>query len=77
MIGYHVTTKKKIMKYIKNGRTDAPIRAWKTIQEAERFSKQTGRRIIVRLKLPDNTSNLFGHKGMAVQFDYPCETKEW
>ena len=66
MIVWHVTTWKKLNKYIRNGGIKPPVRAWKTIDEAERFSKQTGRRLIVRLKVPSDTPTLPGHNGMAV-----------
>jgi hypothetical protein len=66
MVVYHVTTFKKLNKYVKNGYIKAPVRAWKTINEAERFSKQTKRRIIIRLKFPENAETLEGHKGNAV-----------
>jgi hypothetical protein len=42
------------------------VRAWKNIQQAERFSKSTGRQIILRLKFPNNAENLPGHFGEAV-----------
>lgn len=69
MIVYHVTTLKKLMKYLQNGGIKPPVRGWLNINYAERFSKQTGRRIILRLKFPDNLENVekvIGHKGMAV-----------
>jgi hypothetical protein len=46
----------------------APVRGWKKIESAERFSKQTGRQIILRLKFPDDGSvkQLEGHRGEAV-----------
>ena len=31
-----------------------------------RFSKQTGRKVILRLKFPENAEQLPGHKGMAL-----------
>jgi hypothetical protein len=66
MIVWHVTTWKKLNRYMQNGGIRPPVRAWKTIREAERFSKQTGRRLIIRLKVPEDTPTLLGHKGMAV-----------
>lgn len=66
MIAWHVTTWKKLNRYMRNGGILPPIRAWKTIEEAERFSKQTGRMIILRLKFPDDAETLEGHKGAAV-----------
>lgn len=70
MIVYHVTTFKKLMRYRHNRGILPPVRAWKTIEEAERFSKQTGRKLILRLKFPDDKiRQLPGHKGMAVYMD--------
>jgi len=66
MIAYHVTSIKKLRKYLEAGQIKAPVRAWKDISGAERFSKQTGRGIILRLKLPDDTPPLEGHQGQAV-----------
>jgi len=63
---YHVTSKKKLLKYLQVGKIKAPVRAWKTMQEAERFSCQTGRRVILRLKSNNSFKPLEGHKGMAV-----------
>lgn len=65
MIVYHVTTKNKLMKYLSNGAIKAPVRGWETISEAERFSKQTGRKIILRLKFPDNAEKWPGHHNLA------------
>lgn len=61
MTVYHVTTAKKLQKFLKTGKIVAPVRAWENIQQAERFSKQTGRKIILRLKFPDTASKYEGH----------------
>ena len=66
MIVWHVTTRKKLEKYLRNGGIKSPVRAWKSIISAERFSKQTGRHIILRLKFPDNAETLKEHRGEAV-----------
>ena len=42
-----------------------PVRAWENISQAERFSKSTGRKIILRLKFPNNASKLEGHFNQA------------
>jgi hypothetical protein len=63
---YHVTTKKKLAKYLQHGYIQPPVRAWKFIASAERFSKQTGRRLIIRL-VKDKTFVPFeGHRGEAL-----------
>lgn len=73
MIVYHVCGISKLHKYENDGRIRAPVRAWADIVEAERFSKQTGRPIILRLKFPNNCGVLFGHRGKArfIESDYP------
>ncbi|MGQ4893510.1 MAG: hypothetical protein ACP6IQ_02670 [Candidatus Njordarchaeia archaeon] len=65
MIVYHVTSLKKLNKYTKTGYILPPVRAWENIQQAERMSKSTGRRIILRLKFPDNAPKLEGHFNQA------------
>jgi len=68
MIVYHVTTYKKLTKYIESGKILPPVRAWENINDAERMSIQTGRKIILRLKFPDNSPKLAGHKNRARVF---------
>lgn len=75
MIVYHVISSSKLSRCINMGYLTAPVRAWKQISSAERFSKQTGRQIILRLKFPDDerVKPLEGHKGEAVYIEctYP------
>ena len=65
MIVYHVCSLKKLHKYEKTGRILAPVRAWENIQQAERMSLSTSRRIILRLKFPNNAPKLKGHFNQA------------
>ena len=65
MVVYHVTTLKKLNKYLRSGGIEPPVRAWVDIEQAERFSKSTGRMIILRLKFPANAEVLEGHYGKA------------
>lgn len=65
MIVYHVTTYKKLQKYLKSGGITPPVRAWDNIAQAERMSKSTGRKIILRLRFPNNAAVLEGHFGQA------------
>ena len=65
MIVYHVTSLKKLNKYIEKGEIRPPVRAWETIEQAERMSISTGRRIILRLRFPDNAERLEGHFNQA------------
>lgn len=50
MVVYHCCSLKKLNKYLKTGGIIPPVRAWENIQQAERMSKSTGRKIILRLK---------------------------
>lgn len=65
MVVYHVTSAKKYQKYLKSGYIKAPVRAWENILQAERFSKQTGRHIILRLRFPENAEKCGGHFNQA------------
>ena len=65
MIVWHVTTAKKLKRYKDSGGILPPVRAWESLSAAERFSKQTGRKIIVRLKFPNTAERLPGHRGEA------------
>ena len=65
MIVYHVCTLKKLQKYKKTGFITPPVRAWENIEQAERMSLSTGRRVILRLKFPDNAEKLPGHFNQA------------
>ena len=68
LIVYHCIGAGKLRVALFNGYLKAPVKAWKLIGSAERFSKQTGRAIILRLKFPDDKSvkPLNGHRGEAV-----------
>ena len=66
MTGYHVTTRKKFLRYLQIGGIQPPVRFWPAISDAERFAKQTGRRVIVRITVPDaDVHTLAGHRGQA------------
>lgn len=65
MIVYHCTSLKKLGKYLKSGCILPPVRAWEDIEHAQRMSISTGRRIILRLKFPDNAPKLEGHYNQA------------
>jgi hypothetical protein len=61
MIVYHVTSLAKLKRYLASGQIKPPVRAWENIKQAERMSISTGRRIILRLRFPDNVEKLEGH----------------
>jgi hypothetical protein len=65
MIVYHVCSYKKLQRYMVSGRIMPPVRAWETVEQAERMSKSTGRRIILRLRFPNNAAKLEGHFNKA------------
>jgi len=67
---YHVTTIKKLQRYVTNGRKSPPTNAWLNIGAAERFAAQTHRRIILRLKIDEKHLHpKEGHRGEAVFTD--------
>jgi len=67
MVLWHVTTMKKLNRYLEHGFINPPVRAWKDIKSAERFSKQTGRTIIIRLKGNESFKLYEGHRGEALE----------
>ena len=71
MVVWHVCTVNKLKRYKLNGnRINPPVRAWETIEQAERFSLSTGRKVILRLKFPDGAPKLEGHFNQARVLDY-------
>ena len=65
MVVYHVTTAKKLNKYLQTGHIKPPVRAWENLHQAERMSKSTDRKVILRLKFPNNAEKLEGHFNQA------------
>jgi hypothetical protein len=65
MIVYHCCSYKKLQKYLKSGGILPPVRAWENIEQAKRMSISTGRKIILRLKFPNNAAKLEGHFNQA------------
>lgn len=61
--------------YIGHGQIKPPVRAWKEVKYAEKFSKQTGRKIIIRLLANNTFKALEGHKGNAVYSEVPYPIK--
>ena len=76
MVVYHCCSLKKLRKYLTTGYILPPVRAWDNIQQAERMSKSTGRRIILRLKFPNNAARLDGHFGQARVLNTALKLKE-
>lgn len=77
VIVYHVTTLKKLGKYVKSRQINPPVRAWETIEQAERMSLSTGRRIILRLKFPHNAPKLAGHFNKARILNKPLKFEHY
>lgn len=51
MVGYHVTTVKKLKKYGATGCILSPVRFWKYKDSAIAWSKKTGRDIILSINI--------------------------
>lgn len=60
MIGYHVTTLKKLSRYYTTGAILPPVRFWPNEETAKRWMKRTGRDTLLKIKcevshpLPDH-----------------------
>ena len=65
MIVYHVCSLKKLKQYEKQGEILPPVRAWENLEQANRMSISTGRKIIIRLKFPGNSDKLERHFNQA------------
>lgn len=65
MIVWHCCSFSKLEKYKKTGKILAPVRTWKNIEQAVRMGISTGRRIILRLKFPNNAPKLESHFNKA------------
>lgn len=65
MIVWHVCSLKKLKKYERSRKILSPVRAWETLEQARRMSISTNRRIILRLKFPDDCPKLEGHFNQA------------
>ena len=50
MIGFHVTSKKKFLKYKQTGGILPPVRFWPNIQTATRWAKRTKRDTILKIE---------------------------
>lgn len=73
---FHVCNLKLLRKYIASGQIDNPVRAWKSLEGAVRFSKQTERRIILRLSSGKKFRPLGGHRDQAMISDEPYPIDE-
>lgn len=67
---------KLLQKYLASGHIENPVRAWRSLEGAVRFSKQTERRIILRLSSGKAFRELGGHQGQAMVSDAPYLVNE-
>lgn len=49
MNGYHVTTTKRLQRYLETGAILPPVRFWRFLSSAEAWAKKTGRNTILRI----------------------------
>ena len=49
MIGYHVTTPKKLARYHMSGVILPPVRFWPSLWSAQRWARKTGRSCIIKI----------------------------
>jgi len=56
MIGYHVTTQKKLAKYEQTGCILEPVRFWTVWDSAKAWAKKTGRVYIVKFDVPPGSA---------------------
>lgn len=77
MIVYHVCSYRKLQRYIKTGAIMPPVRAWENIEQAQRMSISTGRKIILRLRFPENAEKLDGHFNEARVINQPLSLESF
>lgn len=57
IVGYHVTTKKKLQRYMETGCILAPVRFWPNKELAQNWCKRVGREIILEIDLNNQISH--------------------
>lgn len=73
---YHACTLKQLRAYLRSGCILPPVRAWRDLDGATRFAKQTDRRIILRLTALKGFRPLGGHQDQAMVSDTPYTITE-
>lgn len=79
MIGYHVTTPKKIARYQTTGAILPPVRFWPDLHTARRWAKKTGRIVILQIQyeaaypLPDHRPAMWTPETV---FEWEAEKEE-
>jgi len=61
MIGYHVTTPRKVQRYTDTGCILPPVRFWPNEYTARRWAKRTGRSVVLQIEV-DISHPLPDHK---------------
>ena len=56
-VGYHVTTDRKVARYVATGAIIAPVRFWPSEEQAAKWAEKTGRGVILRLDLRGKISH--------------------
>ena len=59
----------ELNKYRETGYIKSPVRAWESCEDAAKYSAQTGRRLIIRLKLPEDSVIEYRNNGNAIISD--------
>lgn len=76
MIGYHVTTPKKLERYQKTGAILSPVRFWKYLESAKAWAKRTNRSIILQIEVKESHP-LPDHKPRGHAHWSPELVREW
>ena len=53
MIGYHVTTPKKLARYVSTGAILPPVRFWRYEASAREWARRTGRTIVLCIEVSE------------------------
>ena len=76
MIGYHVTTKKKMERYKRTGSILPPVRFWAYKSSAEAWKKRASRDMILKIEV-ETAYPLPDHKPAGHAFWSPEVVREW
>ena len=76
MIGYHVTTPKKLARYQATGAILPPVRFWAFERSAQSWADKTGRHVILRIDV-DTAYPLPDHKPTGHAYWTPELVRFW
>lgn len=54
MIGFHVTTEKKVSRYKGTGAILPPVRFWPNLYTARRWARRTGREVVLEIHVGES-----------------------